>query len=142
VSTDPKLSIINFSSEEFEMTHDKKDAPSAVSEGMKLLAEQRPLDLKNIKDSCDVELQRFIKMRGTIDSETGKIHLPLIAKSDKAATIKVAYDIMQRLKAATSLDAMRSVLQDAPMIEVDFEAVIGKCLTIMEIAQKIPGYNF
>ena len=108
---------------------------------MKLLETKKQLNLENIRNSCAFELQRFIKMRGSIDS-SGKIHLPLMTISDKnsALVIKkigVANDLIKRIEASNSLKGLYDTLQNEPSLSLgdDLDAVIGKCLVIVGLSK-------
>lgn len=134
---------IHQAEEEFNYYDNLINSSSEVLEAMQLLEEQRPITLDNIKDSCIHELQRFIDMRGSIDNDTGKIHLTLISKNDQNSVlttnqIQMTDDLIKRIAASTSIDVMKETLQNAPRLGSDFEAMIVNCLHIL---QKTEGHN-
>lgn len=118
-----------------------------VQEGMRLLEKQRGLNLTTIKESCKVELQRFISMRGTIDPISGKVHLPLMTVSDHNAALtmkkmKEANDLTTLIDSTNSLDELHDTLQKASISGSDLEFVIGKCLLITEVAKSNNPSNY
>lgn len=122
-------------------------ATKAIKEGMDLLKAQREVNLVTIKDGCQSEFQRFINLRGSIDKETGEIHLLLmgISASNKASTInkiRVASNLMDKIGQVDSLAALKDILEKEPTnIDDDFTAVIGKCMLITQFATEYSKSN-
>lgn len=116
------------------------EVKNEIQEGLDILSEQRAINLENIKDSCKVELQRFIDMRGAIDKATGKIHLPLMSMSDpkSASTINeigMASKLIKSIDASHSLEEMSDMLRTtSASLGEDLEAVIVKCILITGIS--------
>jgi hypothetical protein len=117
------------------------DTPEEVKEGMRILEKQRALDLTSIKDTCKFELQRFINMRGTIDKETGKIHLPLMTVSEQNTAptikkIKEANNLITSLEAANSWEEINNTFEGISTSNLgdDLDAVIGKCIGLCRLA--------
>ena len=122
--------------------------PKEVKEGLVLLGGQRDLNLKNIKESCTVELQRFIQARGSIDKKTGVITLPRmsISETSKVLTMKKireAHDLIVQIEKAGSLKEMNTVLHKGFNSEIcssklgdDLLAVIVKCTVITALPER------
>jgi hypothetical protein len=111
-----------------------------VEAGLKLLEEQRPVNLENIKESCISELQKFINQRGAIDSDTGKVSLPLMSvfKPNEASTIKrieTAQALINAIQLADSIETLHDLLQQAPASEPDLGTVICRCIVIGNITE-------
>lgn len=122
-------------------------ATKAIKEGMDLLRAQQDVNLETIKDGCQSELQRFINLRGSIDRETGAIHLLLmsISSSNQASTInkiRVASDLMDKIGQVDSLAALKDLLAKEPTnMDDDFTAVLGKCMVITQFATEYSKPN-
>ncbi len=112
---------------------------SAIKDGVRILKEQREINLTNLKESCVVELKRFMDMRGMLDKSTGKVHLPLLSVSPQnearvMQSIRDADHLIQHIEHATSLSELDEKLQrfisDNTALSEDLMATINQCLTI------------
>jgi hypothetical protein len=125
----------------------KTSSSSTIKEGMDLLREQRDVTLENIKESCQLELQRFIDARGSLDKKTGEIHLKLLSiySSNSVATtnkIKAAHDLIGKMEQAPSFKALNDILENEPTnMDDDFTAVLGKCMAITQFVTEYKKPN-
>jgi hypothetical protein len=93
----------------------------------KFLAEKAPLTLKNLKKSCDVELDRYIKSHrpNSGDKPSGLFNDP---------DIKDAIKLQSKIDSSESLDDIRKLVIDSSKhkISKDFEITLAKCLNIVD----------
>lgn len=125
----------------------KTSSDPIVESAIERLKKQRVPDLAHIKESCQYELQRFIDMRGTLDSVTGEIYCSslTIMENNMASTLKnmqKANDLMKSIKAAHSIDDISIALQERPQSEPidsvivdDLDVIIYKCQLITAFAK-------
>ena len=81
-----------------------------VDKGLQMLKKVRPIDLKNIKESCIEELKRYISLRGTIDDK-GHFNPSLITqffrnKELTASKVGIARELIANIDKAQSIDEM------------------------------------
>ena len=127
--------------------YDEQDTQDAIA----YLAEIRPLTLENIKESLEVELQKYIDSRGSIDEETDVFNPSIITRWFRNETltsekVRAVQELMDEIKKADSLDKIDAALRTKStpnLLASDFtsglETTFAKCHVITEIARNHPG---
>lgn len=121
-------------------------SPKALKELDKLL-KLRPVDLASIKESCKVELQRYIHSRGAIDKK-GEFSPSFMTKwfRDVSLTKKkvdAVLDMINKIENAPNLEAIKTVLAttDAELVKSKHTSgllsKLGKCYLDVEIGQDL-----
>lgn len=127
--------------------------PEEIRVGMDILKDQRAINLDNIKESCIFELQRFIDSRGSINKQTGEVHIPLmtISAQNTASTIKKmgsANNLISKIEKTDSIEALNAILLKESTSKLctskvggDLRAVIGQCMLITGVASDYTRAN-
>jgi hypothetical protein len=129
----------------------KGKTPEEIRIGKEILKEQRPINLENIKESCKVELQRYIDSRGSINKVTNTFEPSFMTRwfrNENLTRVKVeaVRDLMSKIDTASSLDEISAALKEKSTPELfsatytqGLSTAIAKCSVISEMAKNDPN---
>ncbi|MDI1353230.1 MAG: hypothetical protein PSV35_10775 [bacterium] len=126
----------------------KPKTPEEVNVAKDLLKAQRPINFDNLKESCMVELKRYIASRGSLNESTDVFDPSFRTKHFRNTFLTVrkvneALDLMIDINKADSLDELYSAIsakyKDPINISSNFrsglERALGKCMVIVEVGK-------
>ncbi len=122
--------------------------PEEVKDGRNILIKERPVTLNNIKESCVKELEKYIRSRGSINTQ-GDFEPSFITKIFRnkvliATKIDAAKQLIALINDAGSIDDIQKNIDDLQINPDSLKArfgsglrsSLGKCLLIIETAKK------
>lgn len=123
-------------------------AKKEVDKGLQILKNERSINLKNIKESCIHELNRYISTRGAIDDKN-QFNPSLITKLFRnqeltATKVGIARRLIDTIDKADTLESMLKAINDYEQVpdakKSSFTSglgtSLGKCILMVELAKK------